>query len=77
MKQTWGKIKYAWFCWEKGYKGKTIREFITFDTKTLKEVDASDTTARSTESNGQDPTGSPTTKTIGSPNPKRQRLRRD
>ena len=32
-----GKIKYAWFCWEKGYKGKTVREFITFDTKTLKE----------------------------------------
>jgi hypothetical protein len=53
VKQTWGKIKYAWFCWEKGYKGKTIREFITFDTKTMEELDASDATAHSTGSNEQ------------------------
>jgi hypothetical protein len=34
-----GKIKYAWFVWEKGYSGETFREWITFDTKTLTEVE--------------------------------------
>ena len=42
VEKIFGKIKYAWFVWEKGYCGETKREWITFDPKTLIEIEASE-----------------------------------
>jgi hypothetical protein len=38
--KVFGKIKYAWFVWEKGYCGEIKRECITFDLATKMEIDS-------------------------------------
>ncbi len=51
--RTYGKIKFAWHVWERGYGGNTIQEFITFASKTLEEIPSSNpATANGSSSSG-------------------------